>query len=597
MKPFVRHAITITATVAFTTVLAVGIFGSPSATAQPRPQPAPGSATGDVRPLSGSGAGVATDRPADPKAATPGSGEATATAGGAAAGGSGAGGPSAGGGPAGAAAGSAGSAADGSPAGAAAGSAAPGGDAGSAAAGGDAGSAAAGSAAGSAAGAAGGGEPPRKPTIYKVDCRTAKIGVIVKGTPSGFDLQCASQDASVCSLKKAFAVGTAARFELGADGVQPYPEDKTPDIANLRAPAGQTTCIQLDATGKFRFRATSKPVEGKLEVKTWYELLADRPIDEDGNFWMPRAVNVEADSTDQMFYAVLGLSIFFFFGITVAVVYFVVKYRHRPGHKPEPSAAHNDALEITWTVIPTIICVFLFYFGWRTYVKVVTPPAKAVEIDALAWRWSWQFTHANGVKDKDLHVPVGTPVRLVMTSKDVLHAFYAPAMRVKQDIIPRRYTYAWFFATKPGTYRLTCAEYCGTDHSQMGITEDGRRAVVVVHEPGKYEQYLADEYARSNQLPPAELGAKVFEKNCTSCHTTDGTIKVGPSFKGDFGTTVKMSDGTSVKMDENYIRESVLIPTAKTRAGFPAGTMPSFEGQLKEKEIEGVIAFIKSLAK
>jgi len=580
MKPFVRYAISITATAALTTALAVGIFGSPSASAQPQPQPTPGSATGDVRPLSGSGAGVATDRPADPKAAAAGSGEATATAGGAAAGGPGAGGPAAG------------SAADaGSAAGAAAGS-----DAG-AAAGSDAGSAAAAESAGSAAGAAPQAEPPRKPTIYRVDCRAAKIGVIVKSTPSGFDVQCASQDASVCSLKKAFAVGMAARFELAGDGVQPYPADKTADIANLRAPAGQTTCIQLDATGKFRFRATSKPVEASLVVKAWYELLADRPIDEDGNFWMPKAVNVEADSTDQMFYAVLGLSAFFFFGIAAAIVYFVYKYRHRPGHKPEPSAAHNDALEITWTVIPTIICVFLFYYGWRTYVKVVTPPTKAVEVDVLAWRWSWQFTHANGVKDKDLHVPVGTPVRLVMTSKDVLHAFYAPAMRVKQDIIPRRYTYVWFFATKPGTYRLTCAEYCGTDHSQMGISEEGRRAVVVVHEPGKYEQYLADEYARSNQLPPAELGAKVYEKNCTSCHTTDGTIKVGPSFKGDFGTMVKMADGATVKMDENYIRESVLIPTAKTRAGFPAGTMPSFEGQLKEKEIEGVIAFIKSLAK
>jgi len=197
--------------------------------------------------------------------------------------------------------------------------------------------------------------------------------------------------------------------------------------------------------------------------------------------------------------------------------------------------------------------------------------------------------------DTDLHVPVNQPIRLVMTSTDVLHAFYAPAMRVKQDIIPRRYTYAWFLATKPGTYRLTCAEYCGQDHSQMGISEEGRRAVVVVHEPTKYEQYLADEYARANQLPPAQLGQKVFEKNCTSCHTTDGTIKVGPSFQHDFGTMVKMADGQTVKMDETYIRESVLSPTAKTRAGFPAGTMPSFEGQLKEKEIEGIIAFIKSL--
>jgi len=296
-----------------------------------------------------------------------------------------------------------------------------------------------------------------------------------------------------------------------------------------------------------------------------------------------------------MYYAVLGLSIFFFAAIAGAVIYFVIKYRHRPGHKAQPSAAHNDALEITWTVIPTIICVFLFYYGWQTYVRVVTPPTKAVEINVLAWRWNWQFTHSNGVQDSDLHVPVNTPVRLVMTSKDVLHSFYAPVMRVKQDIIPRRYTYAWFFPTKPGTYRLTCAEYCGTNHSQMGITNEGRRAVLVVHEPGGYERYLADKAALSMNMNPQDLGKQLYEKKgCNACHTTDGSPRVGPSFFHDFGTMVPLSDGTQVKMDENYIRESVLYPQAKARPGFPP-SMPSFEGQLKEKEIEGIIAYIKSL--
>jgi cytochrome c oxidase subunit 2 len=239
--------------------------------------------------------------------------------------------------------------------------------------------------------------------------------------------------------------------------------------------------------------------------------------------------------------------------------------------------------------------VFLFYYGWNTYVHVVTPPTKAVEINVLAWRWNWQFTHSNGVQDSDLHVPVNTPVRLVMTSKDVLHSFYAPVMRVKQDIIPRRYTYAWFFPTKPGTYRLTCAEYCGTNHSQMGITNEGRRAVVVVHEPGGYERYLADKAAQSMNMNPADLGKLLYEKKgCNACHTVDGTARVGPTFQHDFGTTVPLSDGSSVLMDENYIRESVLYPQAKARPGFPP-SMPSFEGQLKEKEIEGIIAYIKSL--
>ena len=342
---------------------------------------------------------------------------------------------------------------------------------------------------------------------------------------------------------------------------------------------------------------------GGPKVKAWYDQLADLPIQEEGTFWMPKAVNLAADESDQMFYAVLGLSIFFFFAITIVVVYLVWKYRHRPGHKPEPSAAHNDALEITWTVIPTIIVVFLFWFGWRSYIDVVTPPQKAIEIGVEAWQWNWEFKHSNGVTDSDLHVPVDTPVRLVMTSRDVLHSFYAPAMRVKQDVVPRRYTYAWFLPTKPGTYRLTCAEYCGKDHSQMAcLAHDPetdaclRRAVVVVHERGGYERYLNDKQADMMNMPPVDLGRLLFDKKgCSTCHTIDGTPKVGPTWKQpDWGKKIPMNDGSSVTMDENYVRESIMTPMAKARPGFQQ-TMPSFEGQLKPKEIDGLIQFIKSL--
>ena len=333
----------------------------------------------------------------------------------------------------------------------------------------------------------------------------------------------------------------------------------------------------------------------------WYETLANKEIEEEGTFWLPKAVNSAADDSDFMFYAVLALTIFFSVGITITTVYFVIKYRHRPGHKAQPSAAHNDAMEITWTVIPTIITVFLFWYGWKSYINVVTPPQKAVEINVLAWRWTWQFTHDNGVTDSDLHIPVDTPVRLVMTSKDVLHAFYAPAMRVKQDIIPRRYTYTWFQATKPGTYRLTCAEYCGTAHAEMGCQQTDantgaclRRAVVVVHERGDYERYLADKDAEGTKLPPAELGKKLFEKNCSACHTVDGTPRVGPSFFKSFGTTISLADSSKITVDENYIRESLMSPASKARPGYPP-SMPSFEGQLKEAEIRGLIEYIKSL--
>jgi len=369
-----------------------------------------------------------------------------------------------------------------------------------------------------------------------------------------------------------------------------------PTGAGLEVAAGHTRCVRFNADGVFLVHSRSGQ-HAAITARQWYDILVNKEVEDlkGGNFWMPKAVNLTADDSDLMYYAVLGLSLFFFVGIAGAVVYFCIRYRHRPGHKPEPSPAHNDALEITWTVIPTIICVFLFYYGWNTYVRVVTPPTKAVEINVLAWRWNWQFTHSNGVQDSDLHVPVNTPVRLVMTSKDVLHSFYAPVMRVKQDIIPRRYTYAWFFPTKPGTYRLTCAEYCGTNHSQMGITNDGRRAVLVVHKPGDYERYLSDKAALSLNMNPVDLGRTLYEKKgCNACHTVDGSARVGPTFSHDFGTMVPLSDGSQVKMDENYIRESVIYPQAKARPGYPP-SMPSFEGQLKDKEIEGIIAYIKSL--
>jgi len=381
----------------------------------------------------------------------------------------------------------------------------------------------------------------------------------------------------------------------------------TPNIPGsdlgLAVASGQTKCLQFTVGGEFKFHSDPVGLQGIVYAKYWFDLLADKPVEEYQNFWLPKAVNLAADDSDLMYIAVLALSAFFFFAITGAVVYFVVKYRHRPGHKPQPSPAHNDALEITWTVIPTIMVVFLFYYGWRTYIHVVTPPTKAVEINLQAWRWNWEFKHANGVVDSDLHVPVNTPVRIVMTSRDVLHSFYAPVMRVKQDIVPRRYTYAWFFPTKPGTYRLTCAEYCGTNHSQMAHTgpilpdlPEGRRAVVVVHEPGGYERYLADKQASQMNMPPVELGKLLYDKKgCVQCHSVDGSPRVGPSWKQkDWGQMIGLSDGSKVKMDENYIQESVFSPAAKSRPGFPL-SMPSFEGQLKPKELEGLIAYIKSL--
>jgi cytochrome c oxidase subunit II len=416
-----------------------------------------------------------------------------------------------------------------------------------------------------------------KPTIVEVPCDGATPESTFKGVVDG-----------------EISAGSVVKFTL-PPGVSAAPDNAS--SAGLEVPAGQTRCLRFDRDGVFLYHSQGGQ-HGAITARQWYDILVNKQVDDlkGGNFWMPELDNEVAEDSDVMYYSVLGLSMFFFVGIAGAVVYLVLKYRHRPGRKPQPSPSHNDALEITWTVIPTIICVFLFYYGWNTYVRVVTPPTKAVEINVLAWRWNWQFTHSNGVQDSDLHVPVDTPVRLVMTSKDVIHSFYAPVMRVKQDIVPRRYTYAWFRAKRPGTYRLTCAEYCGTNHSQMGITNDGRRAVLVVHKPGDYERYLADKAALSTALPPEQLGKLLYEKKgCNACHTIDGTPRVGPSWKGTFGNPVPLADGSTLeRMDEGYIRESILYPQAKSRPGYPP-SMPSFAGQLKDREIEGLIAFIKSL--
>ena len=306
-----------------------------------------------------------------------------------------------------------------------------------------------------------------------------------------------------------------------------------------------------------------------------------------GTFWMPPSSSTATDSVDWLFYGILGLSIFCFAGITFAVVYFAWRYRHRKGHVAEPSSSHNDTLEITWTVIPSIICVVIFLLGWKGFMDLNTPPKHAYEVQVVAKKWDWSFKYPNGWVDTNLHVPVGEPVRLVMRSTDVLHSFWVPAFRIKNDVIPNRYTKLWFEAKTPGVYRLYCAEYCGTQHSNM-------KQLVVVHPPGGFEKYMEEAEQALLDMPPVKLGEYLFTaRGCNQCHTVDGSAKTGPTWKGIFGTTQQTSAG-AVTVDENYIRESILDPNVKVRAGFNA-IMPTFRGQLKDEQIDGIITYIKCL--
>ena len=191
------------------------------------------------------------------------------------------------------------------------------------------------------------------------------------------------------------------------------------------------------------------------------------------------------------------------------------------------------------------------------------------------------------VSDDVLHVPVDRPVRVVMRAKDVIHSFYIPAFRVKQDIVPGRYTKLWFTPTKPGVYRMFCAEYCGKDHSMMKTT-------VVVHPPGGYERYIAQQLDEQSNIPPAQLGKKLYQqRGCAGCHSLDGSPLSGPSFKGLFGKNETLTSG-SVLVDENYLRESILDPNAKVVKGFQP-VMPSFKGQLSDKQLDGLIEYIKTI--
>jgi cytochrome c oxidase subunit II len=306
------------------------------------------------------------------------------------------------------------------------------------------------------------------------------------------------------------------------------------------------------------------------------------------SFWFPEQASTVAPHVDNLFYAILGVCVVFFTLIVSLMTLFVIKYRRRPGQGPQPSPSHNNALELLWTGIPVVLVGFMFAYGCFTYIDMREPPGNSYEIRVLAKRWVWAFQYPNGHVDNDLHVPVDRPIRLVMSSDDVIHSLYIPDFRVKMDVVPGRYSTTWFQATQPGESRLFCAEYCGKEHS-------GMMANVVVHRSGEFEGWLAEAANFLKRMTPVEGGKLLYQRRgCTQCHSVDGSARVGPSFKGIFGTQQALADGTTIKVDENYLRESILQPLAKVRAGYKP-VMPTYQGQLKNEEIDALIAFIKSL--
>jgi len=270
--------------------------------------------------------------------------------------------------------------------------------------------------------------------------------------------------------------------------------------------------------------------------------------------------------------------------IFACILFFAARFRHRPGVLAEQIEG-STPLEITWSTIPFLIFLVIFAWGAVVYFKERTPPDNSAEVYVVAKQWMWKLEHAEGQREiNELHVPVGRDVKLIMTSQDVIHSFYIPAFRIKQDVLPGRYTVEWFRATKPGVYHLFCAEYCGTQHS--GMVGD-----IVVLQPAQYEAWMNG----GSTGPLSATGEKVFaELGCATCHRSD-TQGRGPNLQGVFGKPVQLEDGRTVTADENYLRECILDPGAKRVKGFQP-IMPTFQGLVSEEQVNALVAYIKSIS-
>ncbi len=344
----------------------------------------------------------------------------------------------------------------------------------------------------------------------------------------------------------------------------------------------------------------------------------------------PEQASTIAGEVDTLFFALLALSALIGLGVVFFILYFAVKYRRGSDADRSRPITENAWLETTWMVIPLFLSVGMFVWAAAAYFEIkAEPPGEPLEVYAIAKQWMWKFKHPNGAREiNTLHVPVGRPVRMLMTSQDVIHSFYVPAFRVKQDVLPGRYTNTWFEATKPGRYHLFCTEYCGTDHAGMG-------GWVYAMEPADYEKWLARGATRGSNTEPgtgryertpgraadaivglnesdtapetvppraasamAAAGEQLFEAlRCVACHRVDSTALYpahGPVLYNLYGSEAELQNNRTVIADAQYLRESILYPQAKLVAGYPA-LMPTYQGQISEEELMQLVAYIKSL--
>jgi cytochrome c oxidase subunit 2 len=316
-------------------------------------------------------------------------------------------------------------------------------------------------------------------------------------------------------------------------------------------------------------------------------------------YLFPEQVSTFAQDIDNLFYFIFYASIVLLAIVTFGMIYLAIKYRFKKNDEVRLTSSidHNSILESSFVIIPLILVSITFVWGIKSYLNMVTVPNDAIEMKITGQSWYWTWDYPDGGPSnvfstaQPLVLPVNTPIKIVLSSTDVLHSFYIPVMRAKMDVLPNRYNVMWFDAKKVGEYSIFCTEYCGTQHSQMSGT------VKIV--PIKvYEKWLTEAGSEDDDLPLDELGAKLYTKKaCITCHTLDGSALVGPSYLQTsqmWGQERVFDDGSSATIDDNYIRNSILEPQSQIVAGYQ-GVMPTYQGVLNDRELDALIAFLKTL--
>ena len=383
----------------------------------------------------------------------------------------------------------------------------------------------------------------------------------------------------------------AAAPALGQDApaTQPAEAGRAPTpAAAAPAPAGAGADEQTPEEKRTAMIAAIMD-EMKLPEQRDTGVLSPDPI-------VPQRASEGAGRTDAVLAFINFVTLFFTVLILGLMILFAIRYRSRGPDAPDPEgvATHSTTLELTWTIIPTCIVLVMFALGFRDFLHSTVAPPTAYRVDVLGRMWNWQFTYENGRSSSDLHIPKGRPVQFYLTSQDVIHSLFIPAFRMKKDVVPGRFNTIWTEATQEGIFDIYCTEYCGTNHSRMiakcFVYPEENYPAALDRITNIYEDFVTGE-----PLPPEQVGAALWSaKGCIGCHSVDGSILQAPSWKGLYGSQRTFLDGTSAVADENYIRQSILQPHTQIVQGYGA-TMPSYAGQLDVRDINSVIAYIRSL--